>query len=57
MQWPAQHHWNKLPREVPESPSMEVSKRRVDVETWSSAKPSSAGLTAGLSDPGGLLQP
>jgi len=27
-------HWNRLPREVIESPSLEMFKRRVDMALW-----------------------
>jgi len=49
---------NRLPREVVESPSLEVFKKRVDMafRAWFS-RHGGVGLTAGLDNLRGLFQP
>ena len=52
-------HWNKLSREVVESQSLEEFRRLVNgaLGTWFSDGLGGAGLTVGLDDLKGLLQP
>jgi len=51
-------HWTRLPREAVESPSLEVLKKRVEVELQDMvSRHGGVGLTVGLDDLRGLFQP
>jgi len=51
-------HWNGLSREVEDSPSLEVFKKRVDVAVWTwFSRHGGVGWMVGLDDLRGLFQP
>ena len=51
-------HWKRLPREVVDSPSLEVFKKYVDMTLWAwFRRHGSVGFTIGLDGSRGLFQP
>lgn len=50
-------HWSRLPREMMESPSPEVFQRMQCKGIWLSGEHGGAGLTLGLDELRGVLQP